>query len=213
MENLAGQDKCDRVIRSELIKARINVVEGEKSMGEVPFTLTGDLHGFTFHRTWYYYVISGDMPLYVARELYADPIGVSDIRVDGHCGCPPPGLPHHAVFLDANDYELVAPNPKNDELINYWHGGTDHFSRLMIATYNAKYRHVNSPEAVATLAIVDCYHIDSLAGLRLFADTIRKHDLHSDHTARNARIAERVRIAEVGVGPGPEEEDIDEVSP
>lgn len=207
MENLAGQENCDRVIFSELTKARVNVVEGEKSTGEVPFKLTGELNGFTFRRAWYYYVVSGDMPLRVAYELYKDPIGVSDVRVDGHCMCPPPGPPHHALYLDANDYQLVAPNPKNDEAVDYWRKDNTHFHRTMIATYDAKYRHVNHPEAIATLAIVDLYHIDSLAGLRLFADTIRKHDLHSDYTARNARIEERERIARLAVGPKPTEEE------
>lgn len=209
MENLAGQENCDRVIRSELTKARIHIVEGEKSKGEVPFTLTGELHGFTFRRAWYYYVVSGDVPLYVAHELYQDPIGVDDVRVDGHCGCPPPGEPYHAVYFDANDYELSAPDPRNDELVDHWRKGTNHHSRSMIAMYDAKYRHVNHPETVATLIIVDLYHIDSLAGLRLFADTIRKHNLHSDHTARNARIQERERLAKVAVGPKPVEEDED----
>jgi hypothetical protein len=45
---------------------------------------------FIFCRAWYYWIVTGFVPLHVAEELYADPIGKKDVRVSGHCGCPAP---------------------------------------------------------------------------------------------------------------------------
>jgi hypothetical protein len=45
---------------------------------------------FVFCRAWYYWVVIGLVPLYVANELYENPIGKKDVRVSGHCGCPSP---------------------------------------------------------------------------------------------------------------------------
>jgi hypothetical protein len=49
-----------------------------------------DVASFRFRRAWYYWMVSGYVPLNVAMEMYADPVGKKDIRVDGHCGCPSP---------------------------------------------------------------------------------------------------------------------------
>ena len=56
MKNLAGETKADLYILEELDKAGIKVVEGERSRGEVPYTLTGKLGNWNFNRAWYYWV-------------------------------------------------------------------------------------------------------------------------------------------------------------
>jgi hypothetical protein len=92
MINLAGKEDCDNHIRVELTKAFIPIVEVEKDLRhyEVPFTLIGKLGDFTFKRLWYYWVVKGKVPMAAAKEMYANPNGVKDVRVAGHCGCPPP---------------------------------------------------------------------------------------------------------------------------
>jgi hypothetical protein len=90
MMNLAGLPNPDPVIERELTRCRIEVVRGETSKGEVATSLTGRLGPFTFRRAWYYWIVSGRVPLAVADELYADPVGVTDVRVGGDCGCPDP---------------------------------------------------------------------------------------------------------------------------
>lgn len=90
MKNLAGNKDCDVEIRRELTRCRIPIIEGERSTGEVPASLTGKLGEFTFRRAWYYWVVTGGVPLSVAQEMYDDPVGREDVRVDGHCGCPAP---------------------------------------------------------------------------------------------------------------------------
>ena len=49
-----------------------------------------DSFSFSFYRNWYYYVVSGYVPMEAAIELYEHPIGKKDVRVEGHCGCPDP---------------------------------------------------------------------------------------------------------------------------
>jgi len=93
MLNLAGRDDCDQYIVEELVCVKIKVVRGERMAGEVPASITGILGPFVFERRWAYWAVKGPMPLRVAEELYADPIGKTDIRIAGHCGCPAPKKP------------------------------------------------------------------------------------------------------------------------
>lgn len=127
MKNLAGNKDCDDSVEVELRRAGIEVVSGAKSNGEVSTIITGQLEQFTFVRAWRYWMVRGHVPLVVARELYENLIGKTDVRVVGHCDCPPPE--EYAVHLDGGE------------------------------------------------RFVTSYHIDSQAGLQLFADTLRKHKL------------------------------------
>lgn len=120
MRNLAGDERCDASIRDELEAAGIEIVAGEPTNSEVAGCLTGKLGAFTFRRAWYYWVACGAVPLAIAEELYADPIGRKDVRVAGHCGCPPPAdwADHfdtdgkQLLAIDSNDYRFVtAPRP------------------------------------------------------------------------------------------------------
>ena len=94
MQNLAGVATCDEIIRTELTTADITVVDGAFAQGEVPYSLTGVLESkygiITFERAWTYWIISGRVPIHVAKALYNNEVGKKDIRVEGHCGCPHP---------------------------------------------------------------------------------------------------------------------------
>jgi hypothetical protein len=168
LKNLAGDQHCDREIRRELERARIEIVEGERTRSEVPYTVTGYLNGWTFRRAWYYWVAEGQLPLEAAQKLYADPVGKSDVRVDGHCGCPPPEDPWVAYF-DADGWRLCSdPDGKHAE---QW---ASMQSKGFIPSLEEKrQRFVPDAAAVAARTVVEAYHIDSEVGLRLFADTLR----------------------------------------
>ncbi len=126
MRNLAGVENCDTYISKELEKAGITPYNlGKVTFDEVPYTIYGGLGGrplsntsqeymksngfseefmkglvsFIFTRAWYYWRVSGYVPLAVAEEMYENPNGVKDIRVAGNCGCPPPSewLVHHKI--------------------------------------------------------------------------------------------------------------------
>lgn len=117
MINLAGVEDCDDDILIELEKAGIDIYNlREPTNREVPYLYYGgiggepldeeargfmDRHGiaidslkgfvsFTFERAWYYWIVRGYVPLDIAVEMYENPKGKKDIRVDGHCACPHP---------------------------------------------------------------------------------------------------------------------------
>jgi len=92
MQNLAGNRECDDIIKTELDAAEIPVVVNEQGRngGEVSYLLIGRLGPFEFRRAWYYWMVEGPVPLKVAQEMYAHKNGCRDVRVSGHCGCPPP---------------------------------------------------------------------------------------------------------------------------
>ena len=91
MKNLAGRIDCDIDILEELYLAGVEIVEHDVPLRqEVPAQLTGSNGQFEFTRCWYYWVVRGPVPLEVANDMYRHPRGARDIRVAGHCGCPPP---------------------------------------------------------------------------------------------------------------------------
>mgnify|MGYP001617897671 CR=1 FL=1 len=164
MRNLAGDRECDTSIEYELRRAKIDIVHGERSSREVPASLTGKLGPFTFVRAWSYWMVAGFVPLAVAKELHADPVGCTDIRVDGHCGCPSP----------ETKLELIARDGR--KVINV--SLRSEFERILPEQGLPKeFIYSDDPAAGGTQAGVTNYHIDSEVGLRLFADTIRKHGL------------------------------------
>ena len=75
MKNLAGVKECDVDIRRELTEAGIKINHVKKGKTEVPYTLIGRLGQFDFRRAWYYWTVSGKVPIEVARELYANSVG------------------------------------------------------------------------------------------------------------------------------------------
>lgn len=90
MINLAGRKDCDKYIHQELTEAGIEIVEVPLGRSEVPYTLIGKLGKYTFSRARYYWLVNGPVPLFAAQEMYRHPVGRRDVRVEGHCGCPPP---------------------------------------------------------------------------------------------------------------------------
>lgn len=172
MINIAGGDPqgVDYECRRELFMARIPIVDGPRSGGEVATSVTGRLGQIVFRRAWSYWIASGPVPLSIARALYDDPIGRMDVRVSGHCMCPPPEFPW-VEHLDA-DGKHLRPTTNRDRDVPP--GGWDSPTLTPILTkIEATTRWVDDPEAEASSSFVDLYHIDSVAGLRLFADALR----------------------------------------
>ncbi len=100
MKNLAGDRSADAVLRAELEACGIESVStGMNPNAEVPASYIGTLGSFKFYRCWYYWAVEGPMPLTVANEMYQHPDGRRDVRVAGHCGCPPPSEWAHDNFV------------------------------------------------------------------------------------------------------------------
>ena len=160
MENLAGREDCDVPIERELMRAGIEIMRGERTNSEVPASISGKLGNFTFHRAWYYWVVDGRVPLAVAEKLYADPVGKDDVRVAGHCGCPPPN--EWVTYIDEEGRRLASMSQKPEEgssLAELFEGKTD-------------IRFVEDPSS-AGQGFITTYHIDTEVGLRLFVDTLK----------------------------------------
>lgn len=177
MINLAGRDDADREIKFELDRARITVVERDLRHQEVSAGLGGQLRAvaaagageWAFRRAWYYWVACADegrgLPIELARLLYADPVGKIDVRVGGHCACPPPDK-YGATYLDAEGRPLVRESERAT-FENFIQNGI-----LKPEVLNGK-AFTADPKADYHHATIDSYHIDSEVGLRLFADVLR----------------------------------------
>jgi hypothetical protein len=94
MINLAGHELADVYCELELRRAGIEFVRCDyPQKDEVPSAISGIIGPLKLTRAWYYWRVNGPVPLPMARELYADPVGKTDVRVAGHCLCPPPEAP------------------------------------------------------------------------------------------------------------------------
>jgi hypothetical protein len=93
MINYAGCNDKDNELSLELTEAGIKVEKlpeiCRQSSGEVKTIIIGSLHGWTFTRSWRYWVASGPgIPPVYATPFHKEYGKV--VRVAGHCGCPSP---------------------------------------------------------------------------------------------------------------------------
>jgi len=142
MTSSDGMNEREWKIANSLRRCHIKVVRGKVVPGNFPDTVVGELEGFQFFKLSYYWTVVGNVPLAVAKELYDDPVGRTDIRVVGHTGAPSP-----------------------DKWVKY----IDKDGRTLD-------RFVEDP-SVEGKPYITSYHIDSETGLRVFVDTLRRHEL------------------------------------
>jgi hypothetical protein len=174
MENLAGRLDCDRVIKRELEKAKIDVVQhpGHFKL-EVPASVTGKLGEFTFQRKWNYWEVKGKVPLEAAKEMFIDPNGREDVRVDGFAGgCLPPE--RKAEHYDADGKRLLPLTVEVD--LRRLEDGADYLLKKMCKDMRDSSRFVEDPAKEAARSVVTLYHIDTQEGLNLFTQTLRKYN-------------------------------------
>lgn len=183
MINLAGRPESDRQVALELDECGVPIHVDRDAVGEVPTILYGRLPAvsrphFVFRRAWYYWVVRGEVPLSVAKELYADPVGQKDVRVAGHCACPPPEHPW-VRYIGEDGRRITVPSESDQEAFSRYERGE---SSAIMAQAVERVRHENQfvstdeeMQALAVDAYVDTYHIDSQKGLNLFVATLRRH--------------------------------------
>jgi len=93
MENRAGcpVEDNDKVLTDELKIAGIEVLVNNTVVGgEVKTHITGALNGWTFERLWYYWSAKGNPGLILDKANTLHENHGKVVRVQGHCGCPPP---------------------------------------------------------------------------------------------------------------------------
>ena len=158
MINLAGNKDCDKTIREELTLAGIPIIELNSVMdSEVPASVIGHLNGFTFKRGWYYWMVSGYMPLLYANEMYRDYKHLV-IRAAGHCMDPPP-----SEWCEPKDYrDKISP------ILNlYWDG------KISSDECNRRCKKIKRQGD----QFVTSYHIDSQEGLNVFCRMVKEHNI------------------------------------
>jgi hypothetical protein len=164
MRNLAGDKECDTHIRKELQRCGIVAHSVDPGNTEVPYSTIGKLGDITFRRAWYYWMVDCKVPLSVAQELYAHPVGRCDIRVTGACGCPAPD--EWVTYFDDEGHELC------DEA--QLEGCSE--STVTRLRKCPQYRLVKDLASEGTPYITS-YHIDSELALYIFAETMKRHNL------------------------------------
>lgn len=171
MNNLAGSNKASKEVASELELAGIPAITNNDGWrNEVSTNVQGLLGGFHFSRAWKYWVVSGNVPLVVAQKLYENDLGKKDIRVAGHCGCPPPENPW-LLWQTADGKKLVSSGEEDEFDLFIKSGYLDPSVKDGIIFANIE----DFPKLGE--AYVDLYHIDSQAGLNLFVETLKAHHL------------------------------------
>lgn len=118
-----------------------------------------------------YWVVKGLVPLDVAQILYADPVGKTDIRVDGHCGCPAPEPPWTTLRMPDGTELLTLDDKEQLE-------ATKHLNPDFYEDYMKQFSFSDDPEVRAKAkCYVEMYHIDTEIGLRVFIDHLRWFNL------------------------------------
>jgi hypothetical protein len=174
VQNLARVKDCDRTIRDELERARIDVVPMDGLDHEVPYSIGGGLGPFTFTRAWYYWVVRGPMPLSIAQTLYDHPKGRRTVRVTGHCGCPAPEEPW--VTWYAPDGAQLWPRDKYEKESKQFSDSPTMKETMKAMLDRGEYR-VSDDLLMDGSAYIMSYHIDEQAGLLLFSQAILEHGL------------------------------------
>ena len=169
MENLAGDSSCDSVIRKELSEAKIPMRDVGPSRREVPYTVEGRLGPIKFWRAWYYWIVEGYIPLNIAAEIYANPIGRRDVRTDGYAGNYDP---EKWVIHIRKEYDKYAPYIESGGLppdIGHVFGKDPEKARQSFLETMEKLKRESE--------FITCYHIDSQEGLNFFVEIVKKYGL------------------------------------
>lgn len=162
--NLAGIKDCDKFINNELTRCGIPVVKCEKNIGEVAYTIKGQLWNFEFIRAWSYWMVSGKVPIDIAWELYNDPIGKTDIRVGGDCGCPAPE-PNYVRWYSKKDGLPIYRMSDKDRYFTLKTSHPDWFK-------DPDPYFLDNPKECG-VGFIESYHIDTELGLYIFSTRIK----------------------------------------
>jgi len=182
MINLAGHKNPDPIVEEELFIAGVEIVRAdEPQKGEVATRISGRLGAITFSRAWYYWIVNGDVPIEIARKIYAqEPYGVRDVRVSGHCGCPPPEDPW-VEYRDVSGKQIAVLTESNRTLFDqYRDKALGPYLHEVIGKMLGEITFVDTKEEqerLSTTRVVTTYHIDSQAGLKVFVDAMLSGDV------------------------------------
>lgn len=162
MINLAGKNDSNDFIKDELTRAGIDIIDVD-TYGECGANYEGELtvndQKYKFSRAWYYWIVSGLVPIDIAKKLYDHPEGRKNIRVNGCAGNQDPEK--HSTFIDKNRKQQLPTNEYNEiKKFRLWDSVKD------------KYKVSDNKDEFDQY--IDLYHIDSQAGLLYFVETLKR---------------------------------------
>ncbi len=143
----------------ELKLARIPIlrINGHLDMG-LKINYIGILNGFVFEKTPSYWVVRGYMPLNYAKEIY-NIYGATPIRVNGTAGGEDPS-------------KAATVNPIYHRKLSDLHEKIPNVREFAKAAEEI----IDDPK---NPRYIKFYHIDNSAGLVVFADFVRNHDIRT----------------------------------
>ena len=157
------RNHIDQAVRKELMDANIPVLTLPKYIDiEVKTHHIGILNGFIFYRAWRYWICEGDMPLDLAKELYATHKDLM-IRVHGHAANPEPTF-------------QTSYNPTHDAMVRSM---MDKMQAQGIATKDIIQAVNQLPPDNENPRFVRAYHIDTCDGLEALAEFIRTKNIYA----------------------------------
>lgn len=180
-----GVERTNPIVAQELEVAGIpyTLLPTHDPHREVHTTVKAALPGFELVRCWYYWSVCGNVALAVAVALNAvAPWCQREIRVDGHCMCPPPEDYARATvkemaalgarFMKREDqlrFNALQPGESIEvEFPDIEDEGTGR-ARLVE-------RQVTVTRGEHPLPLyVDCYHVDTQRGLCHLVAALREH--------------------------------------
>jgi len=174
-------ERVDAIVEEELFVCGIAAVHSVelRPRSEVPTHITGRLRGITFERAWRYWRTDGDVPLLVAQALYEQqPYGRRDVRAGGDAGASPPNghLTHRAA--DGKTVYLLVPGSADADLIERHRSGKlvgtgmhEPIGKMLNETHWAETQ--EQFDKLVAVSVVTHYDIDSIGGLKVFADAVR----------------------------------------
>lgn len=167
---MAGEKNCDYYIRSELEEAKVPIVATYDKHPEVSYSIGGSLFGWKMRRQWRYWSVSKTPGLALPAAIKLFDLDTNNvIRVVGHCASPHPKEWTEAYNLSGY---IIIPDPKAEprELFDKFKVEHGMFSW----DNDTSYEYINS------------YHIDTQAGLNLWAKIIKNTEVKI-HNALSGR--------------------------
>jgi hypothetical protein len=165
MINLAGKIDSNDYVKDELNRACINVIDVGEPYGECQTNYEGELtvnsKKYTFSRAWNYWIVSGFVPMYIAKKLFEHPEGRKNIRVDGFAYNRDPE--EHSVYIDKNGKQQLSINDYN--FIKEFPGWNSIKDKFKVSDNKNEFDQY-----------INLYHIDSQAGLLYFVETLKREN-------------------------------------
>jgi len=168
MKNLAGDKNADAHIKAELNRCGIPIESIPLGPSEVPYTLIGKLGEFTFTRAWYYWCVSGPVPLALAESLYTEEFKC-DIRSGGDCVTRPPLI--WATYIHEGKQVITQEEYKSH--VDLASKSPLYKKILESEDFKLRYYILPDDDLSSYKQYVTSYHIDSELGLYVFVQAIK----------------------------------------